>query len=158
MIRYAWIDSGVQNTPQATGVDSSTYYLYDHESGFNADSEPMDNVYVQSADFDFGEGETLAFIKRIIPDIKFINAVNTSPNGAVNVVLKKRDFNGESLSTNSTNQVTSSTTQSYVRARGRQFVLRFESDDDNSVGDRKDYKWRLGATRMDIQPSGRRGA
>jgi len=158
LIRYAWIDSGVQNTPQATGVDSSTYYLYDHESGFNADSEPMDNVYVQSADFDFGEGETLAFIKRIIPDIKFINAVNTSPNGAVNVVLKKRDFNGESLSTNSTNQVTSSTTQSYVRARGRQFVLRFESDDDNSVGDRKDYKWRLGATRMDIQPSGRRGA
>ena len=158
LIRYAWIDSGVQNTPQATGVDSSTYYLYDHESGFNADSEPMDNVYVQSADFDFGEGETLAFIKRIIPDIKFINAVNTSPNGAVNVVLKKRDFNGESLSTNSTNQVTSSTTQSYVRARGRQFVLRFESDDDNAVGDRKDYKWRLGATRMDIQPSGRRGA
>ena len=158
LIRYAWIDSGVQNTPQATGVDSSTYYLYDHESGFNADSEPMDNVYVQSADFDFGEGETLAFIKRIIPDIKFINAVNTSPNGAVNVVLKKRDFNGESLSTNSTNQVTSSTTQSYVRARGRQFVLRFESDDDNSVGDRKDYKWRLGATRMDIQSSGRRGA
>ena len=158
LVRYAWIDSGVQNTPQATGVDSSTYYLYDHESGFNADSDPMDNVYIQSADFDFGEGETLAFIKRIIPDIKFVNDVGTSPNGAVNVVLKKRDFNGESLSTDSTSQVTSSTTQSYVRARGRQFVLRFESDDDNSVGDRKDYKWRLGATRMDIQPSGRRGA
>jgi len=158
LVRYAWIDAGVQNTPQATGVDSSTYYLYDHESGFNADSDPMDNVYIQSADFDFGEGETLAFIKRIIPDIKFVNDVGTSPNGAVNVVLKKRDFNGESLSTDSTSQVTSSTTQSYVRARGRQFVLRFESDDDNSVGDRKDYKWRLGATRMDIQPSGRRGA
>jgi len=158
LVRYAWIDAGVRNTPQATGVDSSTYYLYDHESGFNADSDPMDNVYIQSADFDFGEGETLAFIKRIIPDIKFVNDVGTSPNGAVNVVLKKRDFNGESLSTDSTSQVTSSTTQSYVRARGRQFVLRFESDDDNSVGDRKDYKWRLGATRMDIQPSGRRGA
>jgi len=158
LVRYAWIDAGVRNTPQATGVDSSTYYLYDHESGFNADSDPMDNVYIQSADFDFGEGETLAFIKRIIPDIKFVNDVGTSPNGAVNVVLKKRDFNGESLSTDSTSQVTSSTTQSYVRARGRQFVLRFESDDDNSAGDRKDYKWRLGATRMDIQPSGRRGA
>jgi hypothetical protein len=158
LVRYAWIDAGVRNTPQATGVDSSTYYLYDHESGFNADSDPMDNVYIQSADFDFGEGETLAFIKRIIPDIKFVNDVGTSPNGAVNVVLKKRDFNGESLSTDSTSQVTSSTTQSYVRARGRQFVLRFESDDDNSDGDRKDYKWRLGATRMDIQPSGRRGA
>jgi len=158
LVRYAWLDSGVQNTPQATGVDSSTYYLYNHESGFNADSEPMDNVYVQSADFDFGEGDNLAFIKRIIPDIKFINDINTSQTGAVNIVLKQRDFNGSSLSTNSTNQVTATTTQSYVRARGRQFVLRFESDDDNTESDRKNYKWRLGATRMDITGSGRRGA
>ena len=158
LIRYAWIDTGVKNAPQATGVDSSTYYLYDHESGFNAEADPMDNVYVQSADFDIGDGETLAFIRRILPDIKFTNDVGTSPNGAVNVVLKKRDFNGESLSTDSTNQVTSSTTQSYVRARGRQFVLRFESDDDNDIGNRKDYKWRLGVTRMDIKQSGRRGS
>ena len=158
MVRYAWIDSGIKNKPQATGVSSSTYYLYDHESGSNDDADPMDNVYVQSADFDLGDGETLAFIKRILPDIKFTNDTGTSPNGAVNIVLKSRDFNGDSLSTNSTNQVTSSTTQSFVRARGRQFVLRFESDDDNNTEDRKDYKWRLGATRIDVQPSGRRGA
>tara|TARA_R110000744_G_scaffold211987_1_gene331079 strand:- start:273 stop:2171 length:1899 start_codon:yes stop_codon:yes gene_type:complete len=158
LIRYAWLDTGVQNKPQATGIDGTDYYLYDHESGFNADNEPMDNVFVQSADFDFGEGDNLAFIKRIIPDIKFINELNTSQTGAVNIVLKQRDFNGSTLSTNSTNQVTATTTQSFVRARGRQFVLRFESDDDNNVGDRKNYKWRLGATRMDITNSGRRGA
>ena len=80
----------------------------------------------------------------------------TNPNGAVNIVLKNRNFNGESLSTSSTNQITSTTNQSYVRSRGRQFVLRFESDDDNTDSDRKDYKWRLGSTRLDIQPSGRR--
>ena len=156
LIRYAWLDTGVQNRPQATGIDDDVYYLYDHESGFNADSEPMDNVFIESADFDFGEGDNLAFIKRIIPDIKFINELNTSQTGAVNIVLKQRDFNGSSLSTNSTSQITAATTQSFVRARGRQFVLRFESDDDNNVGDRKNYKWRLGATRMDITGSGRR--
>jgi hypothetical protein len=37
-------------------------------------------------------------------------------------------------------------------------VLRFESDDDNSVeANKKDYKWRLGNTRIDLQTSGRRG-
>ena len=82
----------------------------------------------------------------------------TSPDPAVNIVLKNRDFNGESLTTNSTNQIKTTTNQSFVRARGRQFVLRFESDDDNNTEDRKDYKWRVGSTRIDIQTSGRRGA
>jgi len=35
-------------------------------------------------------------------------------------------------------------------------ALRFESDDDASSLDQKGYKWRLGATRVDIQASGRR--
>ena len=73
----------------------------------------------------------------------------------MNIVVKSRDFNGDSLTTNSTTQVTTTSTYSNLRARSRQLVLRFESDDDNTV-DRKDYKWRLGATRLDVQPSGRR--
>ena len=158
MVRHAWLDGGVENKPQATGISSSAYYLYDHETGYNDDTSPMDGVYVQSADIDLGDGDSLAFVKRIIPDVKFINTVGEDPNAAINVVLKNRDFNGESLSTDSTSQVTATTTQNYVRARGRQFVLRFESDDDNSESDRKDFKFRIGSTRIDIQPSGRRGA
>jgi hypothetical protein len=158
MVRHAWLDGGVENKPQATGISSSAYYLYDHESGYNDDTSPMDGVYVQSADIDLGDGDSLAFIKRIIPDVKFINTAGEDPNGAINLVLKNRDFNGESLSTDSTSQVTATTTQSYVRARGRQFVIRFESDDDNIEADRKDFKFRIGSTRLDIQPSGRRGA
>jgi len=156
LIRYAWIDSGVENTPQATGISGSSYYVYNHESGFNNDSDPMDNVFIESGDFDIEDGERLAFIKRILPDLKFIKDLGTSQNGAINIVLKQRDTNGNSLGTDSTNQITELTTQSFVRARGRQFALRFESDDDNNVTDRKDFKWRLGSTRIDIQPSGRR--
>ena len=94
----------------------------------------------------------------ISPDVKFINAQGTSPDPAINIVLKNRDFMGESLTTDSTSQIKSNTNKADVRARGRQFVLRFESDDDNNADDRKDYKWRLGNTRLDIQPSGRRGS
>jgi len=158
LVRHAWIDGGIQNTPQATGVSSSSYYLYNHELGFNDDTEPMDNVFIQSADFDIGDGDSLAFVKRILPDVKFVNAQGTSPDPAINIVLKNRDFMGESLTTDSTSQIKSNTNKADVRARGRQFVLRFESDDDNNADDRKDYKWRLGNTRLDIQPSGRRGS
>jgi len=158
MVRHAWIDGGIQNTPQATGVSSSSYYLYNHELGFNDDTEPMDNVFIQSADFDIGDGDSLAFVKRILPDVKFVNEQGTSPDPAINIVLKNRDFMGESLTTDSTSQIKSNTNKADVRARGRQFVLRFESDDDNDTVNRKDYKWRLGNTRLDIQPSGRRGS
>ena len=158
LVRHAWVDGGIQNTPQATGVSSNAYYLYNHETGYNDDTEPMDNVFIQSADFDIGDGDSLAFVKRILPDIQFVNTLGTSPDPAINIVLKNRDFMGESLTTDSTSQITSTTNKADVRARGRQFVLRFESDDDNNADDRKDYKWRLGNTRLDIQPSGRRGS
>jgi len=156
MVRHAWLDAGIQNKPQATGISSDSYYLYNHESGHNDDADPMDNVFIESADFDLGDGDQFAFIRRIIPDIQFTNDTGSIQDGAVNIVLKNRDFNGESLTTDSTSKVTSTSKQSHVRARGRQFVLRFESDDDNDAGDRKSYKWRLGSTRLDIQPSGRR--
>lgn len=74
----------------------------------------------------------------------------------MNIVVKRRDFNGQSLTTDSTVQVTSTSTFTSLRTRTRQVVLRFESDDDNTLTDTKDYKWRLGSTRLEIQPSGRR--
>ena len=44
MVRYAWLASGIKNRPQASGVSSSTYYIYEHENGFNDDERPKDNV------------------------------------------------------------------------------------------------------------------
>jgi hypothetical protein len=74
----------------------------------------------------------------------------------MNIVLKRRNYPGEALVTDSTSQITQSTTFKNVRTRARQMALRFESDDDASSLDQKGYKWRLGATRVDIQASGRR--
>tara|TARA_Y100001938_G_C8080126_1_gene428539 strand:- start:95 stop:1987 length:1893 start_codon:yes stop_codon:yes gene_type:complete len=154
--RYSWLSAGVLDKPLAAGEENSTKRIYQHEKGFNDDESAMDGVFVESADIDIADGDKFVFLKRILPDILFLNEAGTSQNPAINVVLKQRDFNNQTLSTDSTTQITPSSTFGSVRSRARQFVLRFESDDDNAVNDRKNYKWRLGSTRVDIQSSGRR--
>ena len=154
--RYAWLSAGVFNKPLSAGEASSTKYIYEHEKGFNNDTSSMDGVFIESADIDISDGDRFAFLKRILPDILFVNDTGTSQDPAVNIVVKRRDFSNQTLTTDSTTQITSSTTYGSLRSRGRQFVFRFESDDDNAETDRKNYKWRLGSTRVEIQPSGRR--
>jgi len=148
--RTAWLDSGIENFPRAV----SSGYLYQQELGFNDDGSPMTNVFIESSDLDIGDGEQFSFIKRIIPDYKFIQ--DATNNGSVNVVLKTRNFPGDSLTTNSTSAITASTQQAYVRSRSRQIALRFESDDDATNDGNLSIGWRLGATRIDIKPDGRR--
>ena len=146
--RYAWLDAGVEPYPRAT----ENSYLYEHETGYDDDGSPMTNVFVESSDFDIGDGEQFAFINRMIPDIRFLS---NSDGGQVNIVLKTRNFPGDTLTTNSTSAISSSTQQSHVRARARQAVVRIESDDDN-VSANTATGWRLGATRLDVRTDGRR--
>jgi hypothetical protein len=149
LTRTAWLDSGIVNYPRATNGG----YLYQQETGFNDDGSPMTNVFIESSDFDIGDGEQFTFIRRIIPDFKFLQNNNA---GNVNIVVKTRNFPGDSLTTNSTNAITETTTQAYVRGRARQMVLRFESDDDATGNGNLDIGWRLGATRIDTRPDGKR--
>ena len=156
LVRHAWQESGVENKPLATGGSDSSYYLYSHEEGSNDDTNPMTNVFIESADLDIGDGENFAFVKKVLPDVKFLTETDTN-TPTINFVLKRRDFSNQSLTTDSTTQITAASTQGFLRSRGRQFVLRFESDDDNvSPANNKDFKWRLGSTRLDVQASGRR--
>ena len=154
LARTAWLDEGIFDNPMATEKTNGTSYLYDHESGDDADGSPMDNVYIESGDIDIDQGEQFGFVSRIIPDVKFFGTTPTT--GQINYVLKTRNYPGDSLSTSSTNNVTSSTQQNFVRARGRQMVLRVQSDDTAAVGVRTGFKWRLGANRFDIRTDGRR--
>jgi len=117
----------------------------------------MDGVFIESGDIDLGDGENFQFIKKIVPDVQFDTTRGVSNTPAINAVIKRRNYPGESLTTDSTTQITPTTTFGGLRTRTRQMALRFESDDDNLSEDRKDYKWRVGNTRLDIQASGRRG-
>ena len=146
--RTAWLDQGIVNYPRATANN----YLYQHEFGYNDDGSPMTNVYIESADIDIGDGEEFAFISKLIPDVRFLN---NSETGQVNFVLKTRDYPGDSLSTKSTDALSSTTQKKDMRARARQAVIRFESDDDDTNAN-NDVGWRLGATRLEIRGDGRR--
>ena len=152
--RTAWLDDGIFEKPRATGKDSSVNYVYTHESSDDADGIPMDNVFIESGDIDIDDGEKFSFIRKIIPDVKFFGT--NSSDGQINFVLKTRNFPGDSLSTNSTSNVTSSTQQNHIRARTRQMVFRAQSDDDAATSVRTGFKWRLGANRFDIRPDGKR--
>lgn len=158
LVRYSWLDAGIEDKPIAAGKVSDAGVVYLHESGFNDDDSAMSDVFIESADIDLADGENFMFVKKLIPDIKFSTSTGVSNTPAMNIVVKRRDYNADTLSTDSTSQITTSTRFTNLRTRTRQVVLRFESDDDNSVeANKKDYKFRVGNTRLDIQPSGRRG-
>ena len=152
--RTAWLDEGIVAFPRAAGFADDRNYIYSHETGHDDDGSPMDNVFIESADFDIGDGEEFQFIRRFIPDVKFTG--DSGDSQTLNVVLKARDFPGQSLTTDQTTAFTASTTKVDTRARARQAAVRFESDDDADVGTRLGLGFTIGATRLDLQPNGRR--
>ena len=154
LARTAWLDRGVLEYPVAAGTDG---YLYYHEYGTDDGSQnpPVAiNSYIESSPFDIGEGDQFSFIKKIIPDITFVNSTDT-PTAAM--TLKMQNFPGSNYSQTSASPVVQSATvpveqftqQAFVRLRGRQATFKVESD---KVGTR----WILGSPRLDIQPDGRR--
>jgi hypothetical protein len=154
LARTAWLDRGVLNNPVGAGTDG---YLYNHEIGTDDGSQnpPVAiNSYIESSPFDIGEGDHFSFIKRIIPDITFVNSTD-SPTASM--TLKMQNFPGSNYSQSKASSVIQSATvpveqfteQAFIRLRGRQATFRVES---NKVGTR----WVLGSPRLDLQPDGQR--
>ena len=145
--RTVWLDAGIENYPQA----ASGGYLYEHEDGFDDDGSEMTNVFIESSDFDIGEGDSFSFIRRLIPDIKFLD---NDSGSTVNIVTKTRNFPGDTLPTADTSTVTPTTQQAHIRARGRQIALRIASNDGQESN--QGVGWRYGSTRYDVVRDGRR--
>ena len=143
MDRTAWIDIGsCVSNPIATGTNN---YLYNQETGSNDDGSAM-TAYVESADFDAGDGNQFMFINRLIPDVLFYGS-SSEPN--VTYSIKTRNYPLGTLTTATTASVGSTTGVSDIRARARQMRVRIESTDTDNL-------WRLGDTRFDIKQDGRR--
>ena len=156
--RTCWLDEGIFSDPKATSSSSDVGYLYNHETGNDDDGSAMSNVFIESSDFDIDPaGEDFQFISRVIPDIQFTGTGSTGSTGqTVNVVLKRRNFPGQSLTTGITSTCTSVTTKIDTRIRGRQAVLRIESDDDGDSSTTEGVGFRIGAMRLNFRPDGRR--
>ena len=143
--RTAWVDYSIHDNPRACGKSGDDNYVFIHESGDNNDGAAMTS-FIESADFDLGDGEQFMFMQRLIPDI---DITSSNSSASVNYIVKTRDYPGDSLATNSTNVVTSSTQQSFLRSRSRQAAIRIQSSTTNLA-------WTLGDLRLDLRPDGRR--
>lgn len=157
LVRTAWLDSPLRDFPQAAGMVG---YIYNHESGNDADGAPM-TAYIQSGDIDISDGDQFMLLRRVIPDINFINSTGNSPN--VNLTVSPRNFPGSAFATNNvegtglTKNVSRSTTvpvdqytnEVFIRARGRQIAFKIQSD---SLG----TQWQLGMPRIDARADGRK--
>ena len=154
--RTCWLDEGIFSDPKATSSTSDVGYVYNHESGVDDDGTAMTNVFIESSDFDLDPaGEEFQSVSRVIPDIQFTGNVDTGASGQnVDIVLKRRNYPGEELTTALTSSCTSVTTRIDTRVRGRQAVLRIQSNDTdvNAVG----TSFRVGSMRLDVKPDGRR--
>jgi len=82
----------------------------------------------------------------LVPDIDITSG---DAEASVNYILKTRNYPGDSLTTNSTNAVTATTQQAFLRSRSRQVALRVESST-------TDITWTMGDLRLDVRPDGRR--
>ena len=155
LARGAWIDRGVEQNPIAAGLDG---YLYTHENGFDDGSQNPPtaiSAYIESSQFDIGDGNNFSFVSRIIPDVTFRDSTASSPS--VTFTMKARNFPGGNylqeddsiITKTATVPVEQFTNQANIRLRGRSMALRVDS---NEIG----MTWRLGSPRMDVRQDGRR--
>jgi len=161
LARTAWLDSGLRPYPMAANYDNRILY---HENGC-CDGSGLTPVpftaYIQSSDFDIGDGHNFGFVWRILPDVNFNGSTTNNPS--VTMTVKPRVNSGTPYGTADNPRVVSAdnysvqnsyaiqefTGQVYTRLRGRQMSFRIESAD---LG----VAWQLGSPRIDIKPDGRR--
>jgi hypothetical protein len=168
--RTAWLDSSLRANPMAavygTPGGAANGILVYHENGVDDGAGGTNNVlpidsYVQSSDFDIGDGHNYGLVWRLIPDVTFDGSTVNQPS--VDFTVRPRTNPGANYGTsdaptvastqNYTNQLTYNVQQFtqivYVRLRGRQMAFKVSSND---LG----VAWQLGAPRIDVRPDGRR--
>lgn len=161
MSRSAWFQSGSLQYPIAADYNGR---LLNHEDGCDDQSTASPqaiDAFVQSSDFDIGDGHNFGFVWRILPDVNFNGSTTNQP--AVTMTVKPRENSGTPYGSADNPQVQSAqnyttvpeytvqqfTGQVYTRLRGRQMAFRIES---TKLG----VAWQLGSPRIDIRPDGRR--
>ena len=161
LARTAWLDSPLRYYPLAAGYNGQFFY---HENGVDDGStNPPSAIesFIQSSDFDIGDGHNYGFVWRMIPDINFDGSTGATPQ--VTLTARPRQNPGAPYGAAPTPTVSSvnnyTNTREYVvqeftevvytRIRGRQMAFKISS---SGVG----TAWQLGATRIDTRADGRR--
>jgi hypothetical protein len=136
------------------------YHESGNDDGTTTPPSPIE-AYVQSSDFDIGDGHNFGFVWRLIPDVTFDGSDVTSPQVNFTVLPRANPgatygssdnpsvISGNNYATRRTYNVQQFTQQVYVRIRGRQMAFKVGS---TGLG----VAWQLGSPRLDVTPDGRR--
>ena len=162
MARTAWIDADLRELPLAATYSNN---IVKHEIGY--DDKETSSVYpitatLVSAEFDLDDGDRAMFISRVLPDVTFAGSTASTPavtmtispmvnsGSGYNIPLSEGGNSSATVTRTATVPIEEFTGQAYVRLRGRQMAFKVESTAEGVA-------WKLGATRFDMRPDGRRG-
>ncbi len=164
LARTTWADANLYDVPYATeftstatpsfpviqgvtNVNGSTIY-YAHEVGTDqVDTEGNKTVipaFIESGDFDLGEGQQFMSMRRFIPDFKLLVG-----NAQITINLRRYPNDSSASSPLGPFTVTNSTDKVDTRARSRFASIKVANTS-------TDENWRYGTFRADIQPDGMR--
>ena len=159
--RTAWLDSSLRDFPMATGYNGQLVY---HEDGVDdGTTNPPSPItaYVQSSDFDIGDGHNYGFVWRMIPDITFNGSFANNPSATMSLLPRVNPGSNYSTAITPTLASTQNYTSQrsyevqqftqilYTRVRGRQMSFKVQS---TGLG----VQWQLGVPRIDSRADGER--
>jgi hypothetical protein len=155
--RTTWLGAYVFENPIATEYDASVTanvstilgltagasYIYEHESGNNQADGTAISAFLTTGSVEIADGDQLMSVSRLVPD--FDNLTN---NMTATLTLEQYPQSAANVTTTGT--ISSTTEKIDVRGRGRAVKIKYET---NTVND---TAWRLGSTKLQLRPDGRR--
>ncbi len=155
--RTTWLGAYVYEQPIATEYDASlsannstilgltagASYVYEHESGNNQADGTAITAFLTSGSVEIADGDELMSVSKLVPD--FDNLANTM---TATLTLEQYPQSADTVTT--TGSISSTTEKINVRGRGRAVKIKYET---NTVND---TAWRLGSTKLQLRPDGRR--
>ena len=155
--RTTWLGAYVYEQPIATEYDASlsannstilgltagASYVYEHESGNNQADGTAITAFLTSGSVEIADGDELMSVSRLVPD--FDNLANT-----MTATLTLEQYPQSAANVTTTGSISSTTEKIDVRGRGRAVKIKYET---NTVND---TAWRLGSTKLQLRPDGRR--
>jgi len=155
--RTTWLGAYVYENPIATeystsltsnvstilGVTAGASYIYEHESGNNQADGTAISAFLTTGSIEIADGDELMSVSKLVPD--FDNLTN---NMTATLTLEQYPQSAANVTTTGT--ISSTTEKINVRGRGRAVKIKYETNTIN------DTAWRLGSTKLQLRPDGRR--
>jgi hypothetical protein len=155
--RTTWLGAYVYEQPIATEYDTSitannstilgltagASYVYEHESGNNQADGTAISAFLTTGSVEIADGDELMSVSRLVPD--FDNLANT-----MTATLTLEQYPQSAANVTTTGSISNTTEKIDVRGRGRAVKIKYET---NTVND---TAWRLGSTKLQLRPDGRR--